>query len=185
MKKLNGYGESLFMIAVGIVMFIVAGNSTDYGPGNTKLIKGVLADYPKEGVHDKSEKYIGLRISGSNDMYEFSGCSYDNAILEKVRKLKPGDKITMYTVKKSSSITMPWNGITYRSYKICNAWSPDYGVITTFKDYNRCNEYQSHKVLPVLGGILVLIGFFGIIKKRNDNRKSQERIAASEKENEL
>ncbi len=181
-EKFKEYGDSLSLIAIGVVMILLTRGSESYDSGNTDLIKGELSEYPEEGIHGESHDYIGLWLKGNNKFYEFSSCSYDDKIAEKVKKLRPGDKITLYARKKSSHSTYTWKGKKYNTYKICDAISPDYGVIVTFDEYNSCEEYQSNTVLPILAGILMLMGLFQFVKKRNDELNRQERLLSQSKD---
>lgn len=98
---LNEYGESLFIIILGIVVFSYIRNPEPYSKENTNFIKGVLAENPKEGVHDENQDYIGLWVEGHSDFYEFTGCSYNDRIKTTISKLKKGDRISFYARKKA------------------------------------------------------------------------------------
>ncbi|TAJ12587.1 hypothetical protein DMA11_12315 [Marinilabiliaceae bacterium JC017] len=171
---LNEYGESIFLIILGIVVFTYIRNPESYSKENTNFIKGVLVENPKEGVHDESQDYIGLWIKGHPDFYEFTGCSYSDRIESTVKKLKKGDRISFYARKKSSSTTFPWKGKKYKTYKICDATSHEYGKIISFRQFNQCNDYKSNIFIPILCGIMVLIGVFKIIRKLKDRENIKE-----------
>ncbi len=183
--KLKEYGDSLLLIAMGVAVILITRDSESYNSSNTDLIKGVLSEYPKEGVHDESQDYIGLWLKNYDNFYEFSNCSYNDRIAEKVKKLKPGDKITLYAKKKSSYTSFPWKGKKYKTYRICDAVSSDYGVIITFDRFNRCDKFQSNTVLPILSGILILIGLFQFLRRQNDKRNRQKRISSQSGDIEL
>ncbi|MBS2099205.1 PH domain-containing protein [Carboxylicivirga linearis] len=168
------YGGSLFLIVLGIAMIIITRNPESYSPENTDFIDGVLSEDPKEGVHDESEDYIGVWVKGYDNFYEFSSCSYNDRIAADVKQLRAGDQISFYAKKDNSSITFPWKGKKYKTYGICDASSPKVGKIIKFEQFNRCNDFQSNVVIPILSGILMLMGVFQFIRQQKDRVNKNE-----------
>jgi hypothetical protein len=165
MRRMKNYGESIFLIGLGIFAIFTFRNPKNLNPENTNKIEGILSEYPSIGTHGESNDYIGFRICGYNDFYEFSDCSLDNQIEEKVKKLTPGDKVLFFTEKGSSVTTYPWESTKYKSYRICEAYSPKYGYFINFHQYNKCNKFKLNTFLPILGLLLILIGIFQFYKK--------------------
>ncbi|MCU4162580.1 hypothetical protein [Carboxylicivirga caseinilyticus] len=173
------YSESVILIIVALAIYFVSRNPEIYGVENTNLIKGRLSDNPAKGVHDEDYKYIGLWIAGYDDLFEFSGCSYNSRIAKEVLKLQKGDEVVLHTQFKSSSITIPWKGKKYRTYKICDAYCSKSGTIITFDQFNECNNRLVNKLIPGLCLGLLLIGLYKIIRKVKDDQNTKELIVSN------
>lgn len=167
MRRFSDFGESAFFIVLGLIMVFAFRSPEELGSDNTQSVIGQLSDFPKEGTHDESDDYIGLWISGHSNFYEFSSCSHSDKIEEKVKELSPGDTVTLYVEKSSSSTSYPWNGDKYKTYRICDAYSKKLGRIITFNQYNNCKEFKSNTLLPILGFIMIVMGAFQFFKKFN------------------
>ena len=174
MNLLKEYGLPIFYVAVGIFLFIITRNPETFGPEKTEKIAGILSKTPEEGVHGESEEYIGLWIQGNDNFYEFSNCSYNKKIAEKVKLLKSGDSITLFVEKNNSSSPTTWAGKEYYTFNICDASSPKYGHFISFEQYNRCNDNKSNMVYPILSGIIILMGLFDFYRKYKDNESINE-----------
>ncbi len=165
MRRLSDFGEGLFLIGLGIVMLFIIQEPDVLNEKNTNIIEGILREYPKEGVHDENQDYVGLWIVGYDNFYEFSGCSHNDNIHEKTLKLAPGDYVFLFTKKESSNTTYPWKGKKYKTFSICDAYSPKLGQIVKFEEYNRCSEKMAKVFLPILCAIMILIGVFRLVGK--------------------
>jgi len=168
MRRLSDFSEGFFLIGLGLVMLFIIPKHELLNAKNTNKIEGTLKEFPEEGVHDESQDYVGLWITGYDNFYEFSSCSHNDDIHEEILKLKPGDKVILYAKKESSSTTYPWKGKKYKTYRICDAYSPELGQIIKFEQYNRCSENMTKYLLPALCGILMLMGVIRVIKKYFD-----------------
>jgi len=168
MRRLSDFSEGLILIVIGLVTFFLIQEPEILNEKNTNKIEGVLKEFPKKGVHDESQNYVGLWISGYDNFYEFSSCSHNDDIQEEILKLAPGDEVILYAKKQSTSTTYPWKGKKYKTYRICDAYSPKLGQIVRFEQYNRCSKNMAKYLLPILCGILIFIGVFRIIKKYFD-----------------
>lgn len=165
MRRLSDFGESIFFIALGLIMIFAFRNPEPRSSKNTDKVEGILSDYPEDGVHDESNDYIGLWISGYESFYEFADCSYNDKIKNKVKILVPGDRVTLYVEKSIFYKSYPLKGRNYKSYKICDAYSEKNGKIISFDQYNHCKEFKANTFLPILGFIMIAMGLFQFFKR--------------------
>lgn len=167
MRRLSDFGESLFFILLGLVAIFAFKNPSKLTPENSNMVTGELSSFPKEGNHNKSDEYIGLWITGNSNFYEFSKCSLNDKIHERVKELIPGDSVILFVEKSSSSTTYSWEGTRYKTYRICDAYSKKTGQIIAFNQYNNCEKNILNTLLPIIGFIMIVIGVFEFFKKFN------------------
>ena len=169
-KRFSDYGESLIMIFLAVIFFLWTRNPELKGPENTNKISGVLSKPVKSGTHDESISYIGVWVEDCDGFYEFTKCSYNAQIENKISLLSIGDSITLYFVKNRSSTTYPFDGDKYYTYTICAANSPKHGIYLNFSQYNNCLRNKANFVFPILSGLIVLTAIFQIFKTYNDKQ---------------
>lgn len=167
-RRLSDFGDSIFLIVLGVGFFWMTRSPELKNFNNTSKINSVLTTTPESGVHDESQDYIGFRLAGYNNFFEFTKCSYNKGIKTRIEELQVGDSITIHINKSSSSTTYPWNGKKYFTYRICAASSPKHGTYLGFSQYNYCLEKKANIWYPLLSGVLILIALVQIVKKLND-----------------
>ncbi|MBL3659008.1 YdbT family protein [Fulvivirga sediminis] len=167
-RRLSDFGDSIFLIVLGIGFFWMTRSPELKDITNTSTISSILTTSPKSGVHGESQDYIGFHLAGHDDFFEFTKCSYNNRIRLRIEALQVGDSITIHINKSSSSTTYPRSGKKYFTYRICAASSPKHGSYLEFSQYNYCLEKKASIWYPLLCGVLILIGLFQIGKKLKD-----------------
>jgi hypothetical protein len=174
MEHLRKFIEPIFFILGGIAFIIFTRNSEPYSPSTTNQINGILSDLPKISSNGKGQNELGLWLVGHKNLYEFSNCSYNERIAEKVYLLKPGDSVLLYVKKKSFSYSFPWKGENYQRFQICAASSSKVGYIIKFEQFNKCDDYQVNRLIPIVSGIFIVMGFFSLFRKLKDNKNIED-----------